>query len=385
MRVLLPLVAAAIALAWSLAPTPPAAANALPSERYVGELESVFRYEGAMPTGVTVSQGGRIFTNFPRWGDGVEATVAEIRDGELVPYPNAAINQPDFDDLASSFVSVQSVVVGPANRLWVLDTGSIEFGPTEYGGPKLVGIDLERDAIARKIVLPREVALATTYLNDVRFDLRRGEAGMAFITDSSLSGPNGIIVVDLASGESWRQLHDHPSTRAEPDFLPLVEGKPLLSRPPQGETRPFAVGSDGIALGADGQRLYYCPLSSRRLYSVSADALADPDRPAAPTVIDHGEKGASDGLAADARNRIYTTDYEHNAIHRRHPDGQLETLVHDPRLLWPDTLSLPGDGYLYVTANQLQRSPNFHRGEDRRERPYSLFRLPVEADPVRLR
>ncbi|PSP15786.1 MAG: gluconolaconase [Cyanobacteria bacterium QS_8_64_29] len=385
MRVLLPLVAAAIALAWGLAPTPPAAANALPSERYVGELESVFRYEGAMPTGVTVSQGGRIFTNFPRWGDGVEATVAEIRDGELVPYPNAAINQPDFDDLASSFVSVQSVVVGPANRLWVLDTGSIEFGPTEYGGPKLVGIDLERDAIARKIVLPREVALAMTYLNDVRFDLRRGEAGMAFITDSSLSGPNGIIVVDLASGESWRQLHDHPSTRAEPDFLPLVEGKPLLSRPPQGETRPFAVGSDGIALGADGQRLYYCPLSSRRLYSVSADVLADPDRPAAPTVIDHGEKGASDGLAADARNRIYTTDYEHNAIHRRHPDGQLETLVHDPRLLWPDTLSLPGDGYLYVTANQLQRSPNFHRGEDRRERPYSLFRLPVEADPVRLR
>ena len=60
------------------------------------------------------------------------------------------------------------------------------------------------------------VALPTTYLNDVRFDLRRGEPGIAFITDSSNQGPNGIIVVDLASGQSWRRLHDHPSTKAVP-------------------------------------------------------------------------------------------------------------------------------------------------------------------------
>lgn len=383
MRVLSPLVAFAIAMALSLvAPAwvQPAAAQALPTERYVGELESVFRYEGAMPTGVMVSQGGRIFTNFPRWGDDVEATVAEIRDGELVPYPNAALNQPDFDDLASSFVSVQSVVVDPPIGCGCWIPAALSLAPPSTAAPSSSASTSSAMRIARKIVLPREVALATTYLNDIRFDLRRGEAGLAFITDSSLSSPNGIIAVDLASGESWRQLHDHPSTRAQPEFLPFVEGKP-----PQGEARPFAVESDGIAMRADGERLYYCPLSSRRLYSVSTDALADADRPAAPTVIDHGEKGASDGLAADARNRIYTTDYEHNAIHRRRPDGEWENLVHDPRLLWPDTLSLPGDGYLYVTANQLHRSPNFHGGEDRREHPYSLFRLLVEADPVRLR
>jgi hypothetical protein len=30
----------------------------------------------------------------------------------------------------------------------------------------------------------------------VRFDLRRGKAGLAFITDSASKGPNGLIVVD---------------------------------------------------------------------------------------------------------------------------------------------------------------------------------------------
>ena len=51
--------------------------------------------------------------------------------------------------------------------------------------------------------------------------------GTAFITDSADKGPNGIIVVDLATGESWRRLHDYPSTKAEtpPAFLPMVEGQ----------------------------------------------------------------------------------------------------------------------------------------------------------------
>jgi sugar lactone lactonase YvrE len=108
-----------------------------------------------------------------------------------------------------------------------LDTGSPLFKATRFGGPKLVCVDLGTEEIRRKILLPRDVALPTTYLNDVRFDLRRGKEGMAYITDSAQNGPNGIIVVDLASGQSWRRLHDHPSTKAEDlrTFLPIVEGQ----------------------------------------------------------------------------------------------------------------------------------------------------------------
>lgn len=373
-----------------LAATPFAStAQALPEEKTVGTIESVASFNGPMLTGVTVSQGGRIFVNFPRWGDKVDYTVAEVKNGRTVPYPNAEINRPNTSKQAESLISVQSVVVDPQDRLWILDTGSIQFGPTSPGGPKLIGVDLKQNRIFQTILFPQNVALPTTYLNDIRFDLRRGKAGMAFITDSSDKGPNGIIVVDLASGRSWRKLNDHPSTKSVPNFLPTVEGQPLMNRPPNQPPSPIKLGSDGIAISADGKRLFYCPLASRRLYSVSVDALVNeqlPEAQVAATVVDHGDKGGgSDGLESDSQNRVYLTNYEHNAIFRRLPNGMYETLVHDPRVLWPDTLSVAADGYLYFTANQLHRQPRYHEGKDLREKPYSLFRTRINANPVRLR
>ena len=361
----------------------------LPQEKTVGSIESVASFNGPMPTGVTVSQGGRIFVNFPRWGDKVDYTVAEVRNGKTVAYPNAQINRPNTSNQSESFISVQSVVVDPQDRLWILDTGSIEFGPTSYGGPKLIGVDLKTNRIFKKILFPQEVALTTTYLNDIRFDLRRGKAGIAFITDSSSNGANGIIVVDLDSGKSWRKLNNHPSTKAEANFLPLVEGQPVMNRPANQPPTPLKIGSDGIAISADGERLFYCPLASRRLYSVSVDALANEqlsDEQVAKTVVDEGDKGGgSDGLESDAENRVYLTNYEHNVILRRSPDGMYETIVHDPRVLWPDTLSVADDGYLYFIANQLHRQPQYQQGKDLREKPYSLFRTRIDAAPVLLR
>jgi len=52
-------------------------------------VETVAPFAGPMPTGVTVSREGRIFVNFARWGDAVEFTVAELKDGKPVPYPDA--------------------------------------------------------------------------------------------------------------------------------------------------------------------------------------------------------------------------------------------------------------------------------------------------------
>jgi sugar lactone lactonase YvrE len=388
LKLLLFLAAASFAIYWLPTGLAAQTSQALPQEKTIGKLELVASFNNPMPTGVTVSQQGRIFVNFPRWGDKVEFTVAEVVNGRAVAYPNARVNVANSERPSESLLSVQSVVVDPSDRLWILDTGSPLFAPTSYGGSKLVGVDLQNNKIFKTILFPQEVALPTTYLNDVRFDLRRGKEGVAFITDSSPNGSNGIIVVDLATGKSWRRLNDHPSTKAEDPktFLPIVEGEPLLSREPGKPPSPFMVGADGIAISNDGSRLFYCPLSGRKLYSVSADALADErmsDEQVATTIIDHGDKGgASDGLESDSKNRIYVTNYEHNAILRRLTDGSYETIAHSPTLLWPDTLSIAQDGYLYVTANQLHRQPGFHNGKDLRQPPYSIFRIPIDAAPV---
>src|SRR5207244_4119610 len=101
-------------------------------------------------------------------------------------------------------------------------------------------------------------------------------------------------------------------------------------------------------------------LASRRLYSVSTDALADRSKSDADVAASVKELPtrdyASDGLETDRAGNLYLTDYEHNAIHRRNPDGSGDQIIaQDPRMIWPDTMSAAADGHLYLTANQLNR------------------------------
>ncbi|WP_051848682.1 L-dopachrome tautomerase-related protein [Streptomyces sp. NRRL WC-3725] len=343
-------------------------------------LETVATFDGAMPTGVTVSRSGRIFVNFPRWGDDVPFTVAEIRDGEAVAYPDRETNEPDTTEPGRHFLGVQSVVIDAAERLWVVDTGRVEWADAPHGGPKLVAIDLTTDKVVRTIVLPPSVAGPRSFINDVRFDLVRG---YAYLTDATPDGPNGLIVVHLASGESWRRLNDHPSTRPVPGFVPTVEGRPMLNRPDAASSgTPINIGSDGIALSPDGEWLYYCPLSSRNLYAVRTRDLTR-SHEGQVRVRDLGVKGMSDGLETDRAGRLYAGDIERNAIVRRDTDGTYRTLVRDDRLVWPDTFSIGYDRNLYVVANQLNRQAAYNGGTDLRRKPYVLYRLPIGSGPAR--
>src|SRR4051812_13820324 len=225
------------------------------------QIEPVALFRGPMLTGVAVSRDNRIFVNYPRWGDPVAYSVTEIKNGQAVPFPDDRITKLNTDDPQHSLIGVQSVVCDSRNRLWILDTGSINFQPHLPNATKLVAVDLNTNQIVKTITFPPDVALPTSYLNDVRFDLGRGSEGTAYLTDSSDQGPNGIVVVDIASGKSWRRLNDHPSTKAEPNFKPIVEGQPLMSRPPIGPAAYMKMGSDGIALSPDGKTLYYCALA----------------------------------------------------------------------------------------------------------------------------
>ncbi|MDT8909280.1 L-dopachrome tautomerase-related protein [Pseudomonas sp. ZS001] len=381
--------AIALALASAVQATSTMAATDFPSDapadRSIGPLQQVFAFQDAMPTGVTVSETGRIFVNFPRWGDDVPFTVAEISDGKLRPYPNDRINHEDSVDPAKGLISVQSVVADGQGRVWLLDTAAPGFAAPRAGGAKLVAVDLASNQVVKTLVFPPHVILPSTYVNDMRFDFRHGNQGTVYVTDSSVSGPGAIIVMDIESGKAMRRLSGARSTSVDPSFIPMVEGQPVMSRGADGKPKPLGVASDGIALSADGKTLYFSPLSSRHLYSVPTALLRDAgisDKRLEAAVVDLGEKGASDGLEADAEGAVYATDYEHNAIRKRLADGAWKTIVQDPRVLWPDTLSIGPDGYLYFTANQLHRQAGFRNGVDQRVKPYSLLRVKIDAAPA---
>lgn len=351
------------------------------------KVEVVAQFDGAMPTGMTVAPNGRIFVNFPQWGDGSPIAVGELKDGKVVPYPDVLTNTADPSRAAERLISVQSVVADGANRLWILDTGAPGFERPIPGGAKLVAVDLATNKVVKTVPLGPDVVLPTTYVNDVRFDLRQGSGGTAYITDSSVKGPGGLIVVDLATGKALRRLSGHPSTMPDKDFVPVIEGKPLMNRPKGGKPTPWLVASDAIAISPDGATLYYAALSSRHFYSVPTAMLRDPskdDAAIAAAIVDLGTKAPSDGLAEDNKGRIYGGDYEHGTI-GRFENGKWETIAQDPKIMWPDTLSVGTDGYLYFTANQLYRQAGFHEGVDLRRKPYELLRVKIGAGPVLLK
>lgn len=217
-----------------------------------------------MPTGVTVTEHGRIFVCFPQWGDHPACAVAEVCGRQLVPYPHPGHSR------RCRWISVQNVVGDWHGGLWVLDTAAPDFSPPVPGGARLVKIELSTGRIAQEYTFPAPA------LRDPS------------IPDKELAG--------------------------------LVR-----------------------------------------------------------TVV---EKGASDGLASDAEGRVYAGDYESGSIRVISPDGGMRTLAHDPRILWPDTLSIWPDGYLYFISNQLERQPRFHCGKDLRRKPYSLFRIKIGALPA---
>ena len=113
---------------------------------------------------------------------------------------------------------------------------------------------------------------------------------------------------------------------------------------------------------------------------------AQMDAQAAVIVEDLGDNGfASDGIEADSQGYLSLTDYEHNAVKRRSPGGQHETIVSGPDLIWPDSIAFGPDGYMYFTAGYLNRQAKYHDGRDLRVKPIPLLRVDVGSQPVALK
>jgi sugar lactone lactonase YvrE len=333
-------------------------------------LTTVYENDDFQITGVTVSKTGRVFVNYPRWSDRYLYAVTEIAgDGTAKPFPDEEWNGWDLKAASASahFVCVQSVVVDEDDSLWVLDPAAPMLASVVPGGPKLVEIDLSTNRVSRVILFDPEIAKVDSYLNDVRIDKKRG---MAYITDS---GRGGLIVIDLNTGRAHRALDGHPSVKVEEGVRVVVDGKELLlnGKPPQ-------FNSDGIALSPDGDYVYYKAVTAVTLYRVKTQALRDSaSSPAAASgaVETVAKTMPTDGLWIDGDWNLYLTDIPADAVSCVRPDGNIERLVSDRKLQWPDTLSQGPDGAIYVSASHINNSPPFNKGKSTRTSPYAVFKF----------
>lgn len=329
-------------------------------------LEQVAQFEQQV-TGVAVAPTGRTFVNFPRWGQDVAMSVAEVmRDGTLKPYPDAGWNAWRNEKKLSNqdhFVCVQSVTVDPQGFLWVLDPAARGNEFIVDGGPKLVKIDLGTNKVVNIIPFGRDVCPQGSYLNDVRVS---PDGKTAYLTDSGIKG--ALLVVDIPTHRIKRALDGVGPTQAEPDVVVMTDGKPLK----RSDGRELIVAADGIALDPKGEFLYWQALTGRTLYRAPTAVL----RAGGMIKVERlGTTCVSDGYWMDKRGRLFITSPEDNSVKLRKPDGTLQIVAQDDRLRWPDSLAEGADGALFVTASHIQDMGQWHDRGSTRTMPYGLFRF----------
>jgi len=346
-----------------------------------GSIELVADF-GHQVTGVSVSETNRIFVNFPRWTEDTAVSVAELKDGEVKPYPDEEWNawrNAKKDEITPDdhWVCVQSIVADQRGSLWVLDPAAPAQAHMVAKGPKLVKIDLATDKVAQVIAFDEDAAPQGSYLNDVRFS---DDGRYAYITDSGVVG--ALLVVDIAAGKTARVLDGHPSTQMKKGLNVKVDGKEL--RRPDGRGVEFS--ADGIELSSDGQYLYWQAIKGDELYRIPTSALLGAGlrgEDVSSQVEQYGINGVNDGLLiARGTDKMYLTSVQDNSIKVRDlaegPQAQAQVVVQDERLRWPDTFSQGPDGTIYVTTSHIQDSA-FFKPDAPAALPTQLWKLNLEG------
>ncbi|OWP01897.1 hypothetical protein B2J93_4747 [Marssonina coronariae] len=359
---------------------------------YGPAIEEYHYYYDQWPIGLAVSRTGRAFACYTR---GAYAyTLGEILNQTSErAYPSQELNTPPGglytitngiqfgNNDSNTFISVQALFITPDDTLWVLDTGRPSINESQApsmpyaapGGPKLVSINLSNDSISRTYTLPADVHYPDSYMNDLRFDMRANATesggGIAYIVDSSNEGRTGFIMIDLATGESWRQLSQHPSTLRTFGDVPSYQGIPFYLRQAGSPLGYQQEGLDGAELSLYGDVMYYSPLTSDDLFSIETKFLrANPsnDTLSANRAFDNvknlGQRGGNaNGFSSDSLGNVYMLMPSSNAIYIYNDTTlQVEPYLRDPRIIWPDSANVGFDGYIYFNINQLPYQPDWN-------------------------
>lgn len=310
------------------------------------------------------------YLSLPRMKEGVPVTVARVpTSGDptplLEPYPSWEMNLlGDCNAIQNS----QNVEVDAKGRMWIIDSGrtsTLSKTPTATCPPKLVIYDIPQKKVLIKYEFPEDVAnKSNAYLYDLVVDDDNSDA-YAYISDNSGRDP-GIIVYSLKNNSS-RKLRHPESMRADQAAREFkVDGISI--------TAPINIA--GLALGPNIQstnksltiqedrELFYSPLSSKHLYSISTAILknfsnAAPDF--SPPVRDVGLKSSqTDGMIMDDTGILYYGLLGDSSVGKwdsqtPFASGQ-KVISRDAAFIqWPNSFTFDLSGNLILLTNRLHK------------------------------
>ncbi|GBQ89439.1 major royal jelly family protein [Asaia krungthepensis] len=313
---------------------------------------------------------GHIFVAGPRWTGFPGPSVATVTpEGMLRPFPSPEWNDwKPGQDARTRFVSVNALHLGPDGTLWVVDTGSPQFGGAIVrGGAKLVRIDPANGKIVHVYPMGPDAAPDGSYIDDIRFN-----GDHAYLTDA---GTGAILVLDIPSGTFRRVLAGHPATMARKDRPIVVDGQ--IVRIADGT--PLRVNVDPLEVSPDGRTLYFGPLEgpwSQVPTRALDDSTLSPEALAA-SVTPWADLPPIGGSLMDKQGTLYFLALGDDTIYRRESNGKITALLTDHRLHWADAPFLSTDDRLWFPVAQLDRLAQFNHGHSAIRQPFLMMSVAI--------
>lgn len=319
------------------------------------------------PGNIAVSPEGRIFITLHQLFEPQQHVVEILENNSLKPFPNEEWQKaPGVDGIG--LATPLGIQVDQNNVLWIIDNGSIP--------PKLIGWDLSKDSLDKILPVPYPVSGEASFINDMAIDT---EHKAVYLADMRGDEGPAIIVGDLTTNRTRRVLVDHPSVQAEADATMVIEDREV--RQPNGE--PHRNGLNPITVDPTNEWVYYGAMHGTSVYRIRTSDLLNKElspEELRERVERYGDKPVSDGITVDNAGNVYITDVTGMGIGVTKPDGSYQLLFSDDSLVWPDSLSVGPDNYIYAVINQLSRSAPLNAGQDISKPPFHIIRFKALAD-----
>ncbi|XP_046570101.1 major royal jelly protein 3-like [Haliotis rubra] len=303
-----------------------------------------------------------VYLTIPRTKKGVPSTVNVVvqKDGEAILKPFPSWDMQKVGD-CSAIQFAQSFEIDPVSGwMWIIDTGlHIIADPGQFLCPaKLVIYDINAKKVIRVHTFPEAVApKMRTYLNDIVIHKISGKPAYAYISDT---GTSKLVVYDFRKDKSYTfsdksmAAEQGSATTIDFDHTKFVSHTPI----------------NGIALSPDHRYLYYCPLSTFKLYRVPTSVLANENADISRSVKNLGNKvSQTGGMIAGSKslyygalnsNAVYKWDFTKDIAMAASVDDvtlktQTQVVKDDMRMKWVDSFAMDTSGHLWFTVNDVPR------------------------------
>ncbi len=340
-----------------------------PAVAQVRDLEVVAEFSLDHPPGnIAVTPENRLIMSQHQFYGAPLRVVEVIENGSVLPFPNEAWSS-ELDDRGIGLNTVLGLRSDKNGTIWMLDRS-----PGEGQPGKLLAWDSVNNQLAKIIYLPQPIIRDNPFLNDLAVDL---EHNAVYISDTAGGADSALIVVDLETGLARRVLEGDRSTR--PENVEIVIDDRTINLGDE----PAKIGVNPITIDPDNNWVYYAPMSGESLYRVATQDLLNQslsDQELSNRVQRYGDKPICDGITTDGSGNVYITSITEHAIGVVNKSGKYRTLYQDDTLLsWPDGMAFSPDNYIYVTVNQLHKSPPLNGGENTANLPFRVMKFPALA------